>query len=138
MKLQGVIALLEPPLNTFPTDFGLDDDAHNKQFGGELLKQPSKRALEKVGDFTLWEFKREYALIRNEDNYVAYYMHFRFDLINTIKRQCVRQVAVWRSVKVNEYSGIATKIFLEQLVYNYGTVITDSEQTADRQSVRNR
>lgn len=131
MKLHDIASLLESPANTFPTDFGLDDETRNKDFGTGLLKQHSKQALEQIGDFTLWEFKREYALIRNEDNYVAYYMQFRFDLINQIKRQCVRQITVWRSVLVSEQSGLAKRIFLNHLLKSYQTVITDAEQTPD-------
>ena len=127
-----VMELFESPKHTFPTDFGLDEFDYNVKFGQELLKQYSKVALEKVGDgYTLWEFKREFALIRDEDSYVAYYMKFRFDMINLIKRQCVSQIAIWRSRMVNEQSGMAKRIFMNHLIPKYGNIITDSEQTED-------
>jgi len=127
-----VMELFESPKHTFPTDFGLDEFDYNVKFGQELFKQYSKVALEKVGDgYTLWEFKREFALIRDEDSYVAYYMKFRFDMINLIKRQCVSQIAIWRSRMVNEQSGMAKRIFMNHLIPKYGNIITDSEQTED-------
>lgn len=129
MKLEN---LFEMPQNTFPTDFGLDDLDFNKKFGTELLKSyGTKTAIKKYDDgYTLWELKREYALIRDVDNYIAYYMRFKFDMIPLIKRQCVRQVTVWRSQLAHTH-GLAKDIFTNTLVPSYQTVITDAEQTAD-------
>ena len=85
-----VMELFESPKHTFPTDFGLDEFDYNVKFGQELLKQYSKVALEKVGDgYTLWEFKREFALIRDEDSYVAYYIKLLFRCFSFFRFICI-------------------------------------------------
>lgn len=128
MKLDD---LFETPQNTFPTEFGMDNDADNKAEGRKLLKSyGTKNAVKKIDGFTLWELKREYALIRDSDSYVAYYMRFQFDMIPLIKRQCVRQITVWRSKSVLPVTDITKQIF-NDLIFKYQTVITDAEQTED-------
>lgn len=131
VNLKEELKLWEAPENVFPTDFGLEDEKYNKEFGRELLMDRKKAALEKIGEYTLWEFSRQYALIRDSDNYVAYYMKFKFDNIRLLRRQCVRQVVVWRSVGLSVTEGLAKRIFLKYLIPNYQNVITDAEQTPD-------
>lgn len=127
MKIEDIF---EAPQNTFPTEFGLDETVTNIRFGKSLLSQ-RKTAISKVDeDYTLWEFEREYALIRDSDSYVAYYMKFRFDMIRLIKRMCVRQVIVWKSKEALPDAAITKKIF-NDLIHKYQTVITDAEQTPD-------
>lgn len=94
------------------------------------MKEHKKTPIEKIGEFTLWEFERQYALIRDSDKYVAYYMKFRFDNVRLLRRQCVRQVVVWRTNKVDT-DGIAKRIFLKHLIPSYQNIITDAEQTPD-------
>lgn len=129
MKLED---LWEAPQNTFPTEFGLDDEDFNKKFGRKLLNGPTtKTPIKKIGDdFTLWEFKREFAVIKNSNRYIAYYMKFRFDNVPVINRQCVRQVVVWRSAEpITQRMG--REMFNDILLPRYQTVITDAEQTED-------
>ena len=128
MKLEE---LFEAPQNTFPQEFGLDEYEENIQRGKELLAEKNKIALEQLGEYTLWEFKRKYALIRNEDSYIAYFMQFQFDMVPVINRKAVRQIIVWRGNVTKYTQGLPTKIFREYLLDRYGTVITDMEQTAD-------
>lgn len=133
MKLADIYNLFESPILTFPTNFDLDTDKGNASMAKSLMKEYNKTALKDFGgEYTLWEFKRAYALIRNVDNYIAYYMQFKFDNVPLIKRQCVRQIAVWRSEAVTVYvKGLAEFIFKTYLLHRYGTVITDAEQTPD-------
>lgn len=128
MKIEDIF---EAPQNTFPTEFGLDNYARNTEFTRLLMKQHKKSAVMKIDDrHTLWEFDREYAVINDGDMRVEYYMRFRFDMVKMLQRQCVRQIAVWRS-NYPVTRGLAKKIFSEVLVPRYQTVITDAEQTPD-------
>lgn len=130
MKLKD---LLESPQSVGSTEFGLDNVESNKKFGYELLngiksRYKNKTPLRKIDGSTLWELKKQYALIRDEDHYVSYYMKFEFNNIKFINRMCVSQVAVWRS-KTYIPDPYITKTIFQDLIFKYKTVITDSMQT---------
>ena len=129
MKLKQ---LFEAPQQIGPTEFGLDNIETNKKFGNYLLhgiktRYMTKTPLYKIDEATLWELKKQYALIRDSDNYVSYYMKFQFNHIKAIDRLCVSQVIVWRSQGYYPDPSISKKIF-NDLIFKYKTVITDSMQ----------
>lgn len=124
--------LLESPQETFPTDFGLENETTNINLGKKLLgRDGGKTPVKRMDDgHTLWEFAREYAIIRDADSHIEYYMRFRFDEYQPLNRKCVWQVTLWRNPKRGFAAGTASAIFGD-LLSKYGTVITDAEQTPD-------
>lgn len=122
--------LCETPQYTFPQEFGLDDINSNRSQTRELLKKP-KTPLRSIGDYTLYEFSRAFALIKNEPAEIAYIVRFQHSFVKLLGRSCVSQILVWRNNLVPETRDLATEIFFGHLLPNTKTIITDSYQTDD-------
>ena len=130
MKLEDLFEkkpIFESPQKTF-VDFGMDNDSKkNKNVGKEYQKNGI--AIEKIGDYTLYETNRGYALLNDETYKTIYAMKFKFDYHKFLNRKCVSQIAVWADLAEQESEGVAKRIFFDHLLYNHETVITDYEQT---------
>lgn len=122
--------LFETPQYTFPQDFGLSDEIINRKEAQSLLNKP-KTPVESIGDYTLYEFSRAYALISNEAPEIAYIVKFQYDFVKFLNRKCVSQVLVWRNNNVPETRDLATRIFFDHILPKTKTVITDLHQTDD-------
>ena len=127
MKLEG---LFESPQYTFPQDFELEDFEFNKKQGAKIL-YGRKTPIEAIGDYTLYELPRGYALLHNDTAYIAYLMKFNLDFFKFLQRQCASQVLVWRKVSIPESKDLAANIFFNHLLPKYQTIITDTSQTPD-------
>lgn len=136
MKLKDIkkdtTPLIETPQQIASQQFGLDDRRNNILYGTKFMQNNKKRAIESIGEYTLWEFPRHYMLIRNDDNHIAYYMQYEVKSLEYLNnRPCATQVVVWRDYNVYETQGISAKIFFKCLLYTWGTVMTDTYQTMD-------
>lgn len=125
--------LFEMPQSVFPTEFNLMDDVKNAAFTHKFFNEKKPLAIQQLGDYTLYESSRAYALIENDTQRAAYAMQFTVSSNAYLRTTCAQQVMVWRDTQVYETEGLAPHIFFSHLLPKYHTIVTDSMQTEDGQ-----
>ncbi len=117
------------PRRIDPTDFGLDNELENKSYGRQLVSRGAIPIKKHGDDYTLYEIDRGYVLMKNDTKEIVYQMEYRQQFFPGINRKAVRQIKVWRNLLVTETQNLSKDIFFNTLLYNFKTIITDSEQT---------
>jgi hypothetical protein len=125
--------LFEMPQSVFPTDFHLMDDIKNAAFTHKFFETKRPIAIKQIGDYTLYESTRAYALIENDTQRAAYAMQFTVGSNSYLRTTCAQQVMVWRDSQVFQTRGLTEFVFFECLLPKYRSIITDSQQTEDGQ-----
>lgn len=125
--------LFEMPQSVFPTEFNLMDDVKNAAFTHKFFNEKKPAAIQQLGDYTLYESSRAYALIENDTQRAAYAMQFTVSSNTYLRTTCAQQVMVWRDNQVFVTRNLSERIFFEHLLPKYHAIITDSMQTEDGQ-----
>lgn len=118
------------PMNIDDLDWhDLYDIKKNRQFYKDLSANQYKKELLKVfSDATIYQLKSQFFCLDDNAERVTYYM--KYEVGNNSKiGSFVYQSLVWVHEGSPYLSGIPQKIFFEQLLPKFGTIITDSQQT---------
>lgn len=138
MKLQEYFAFLnESPEelrdrngNEIVPDWRLSDSSANSKRAREILASSRTRAVESIGEYTIYEYGNSYSMIHNDTKRIIYDMKFEFTYYKFLNQKTVTQVQLWRDRKTADSKNIAEHIFFKHLMPNYKIVVTDSEQSS--------
>lgn len=130
MKMDDI--LLEIPKDIDPIDWhNINDLAKNHQLFLKLSADEHKKLILNISaGISIYRLSSQYFCLDPKDKRVTYFMHYLVGNNGKIG-DFVWQSLVWTNPKYAYLSGLPQKIFFEQLLPKFGTIITDSEQTWD-------
>lgn len=115
------------------TDFGLNDDTKNQAFANKELKK-KRRVIEETNDYILFQtgdkFNGTFDLIDKDNNRIDYFVRYKsekYDVLGTF----VTQVMLWRRNISPYVQNITTRIFYDELLKQWSTIMSDNQQTRD-------
>lgn len=108
-------------------EFNLDDEKFNRSILRDL-----KFREKKVGEYrgnAIYRSKNKFYCV--QDGLMVYYMSAVPGRVKRMNIDYVTQVKVWRSLTAEGIDGMSSHVFWEILFPEFGTVMSDSQQTDD-------
>lgn len=134
LEIMKLKTLLESPLNIPDLDWhDLENPTENAKLYKNFISkeyQYKKAILKLTETAIIYQMKTELFCLDSERQQVTYYMKYSVDT-NKILGQYVWQSLVWvdKELHYDYLKDIPAKIFFENLLTKFKTIITDSEQT---------